>query len=192
MGNMKKYYVESEALPELFPTHQHEADFWEILGRTVATFGFLEEILGKAIFALTATKPYSEDESQIAYENWSKKLEKALIDQLSRLTKAYTKAISEHPDSTITNLGELIQQLEEAAKIRNVICHGSWRVPDESGASIPFFVSFDKMVFDTPMDKKFLLQVQRHVGELSCSIINTVTQMGFQFPGSKGPGKPIL
>ena len=32
--------------------------FWEQLGRTVATYGFLEEVLGKAIFAFTATRNY--------------------------------------------------------------------------------------------------------------------------------------
>lgn len=191
MTDIKKYYIEPESLPELFPTHKHEPAFWEVLGRTVATFGFLEEILGKAIFALTATKPYSEEDIQAAYEAWYKKLEKALTDQLSYLTKSYDKSLREHPQSTITNIDELIEQLKEAAKIRNVICHGSWRTPDDSGASIPHFVNFEKMIFDTPIDKDFLLQVQKHVSELICAVINTVTQMGFQFPGSSGPGKPI-
>ncbi|MDU0111738.1 hypothetical protein RT723_01670 [Psychrosphaera aquimarina] len=191
MTDIKKHYIEPESLPELFPTHKHEPAFWEVLGRTVATFGFLEEILGKAIFALTATKPYSEEDIQAAYEAWYKKLEKALTDQLSYLTKSYDKSLREHPQSTITNIDELIEQLKEAAKIRNVICHGSWRTPDDSGASIPHFVNFEKMIFDTPIDKDFLLQVQKHVSDLICTVINTVTQMGFQFPGSSGPGKPI-
>ena len=132
MTDIKKYYIEPESLPELFPTHKHEPAFWEVLGRTVATFGFLEEILGKAIFALTATKPYSEEDIQAAYEAWYKKLEKALTDQLSYLTKSYDKSLREHPQSTITNIDELIEQLNEAAKIRNVICHGSWRTPEST------------------------------------------------------------
>lgn len=39
--------VDVDALPGRFPTHLHEPAFWESLGRAVATFGFLEEILGK-------------------------------------------------------------------------------------------------------------------------------------------------
>jgi hypothetical protein len=27
---------------------------------------------------------------------------------------------------------------------------------------------------------------------LACAVMNTVTQMGYQFPGSSGPGKPIF
>lgn len=59
--------VDQSALPENYPTQRHEAYFWECLGRTVATFGFLEEVLTKAIFAFTATTNYPEDEVEKAY-----------------------------------------------------------------------------------------------------------------------------
>ena len=42
--------------------------FWENLGRTIATFGFLEEVLGKAIFVFSATTPYPESEVEAAFE----------------------------------------------------------------------------------------------------------------------------
>ena len=48
--------VDLDRLPRDFPTHRHDAACWEGLGRAVATFGFLEEILGKAIFALTGKR----------------------------------------------------------------------------------------------------------------------------------------
>jgi len=41
------------------------------------------------------------------------------------------------------------------------------------------------------MDREFIDQVQRHTANLACAVINTVTQMGWQFPGSQGPGKTI-
>ena len=37
-----------------------------------------------------------------------------------------------------------------------------------------------------------LKQVQQHVTELTCAVMNTVTHMGWQFPGSPGPGNPIF
>jgi hypothetical protein len=70
------YIVDLDSLPPLFPTHLHSPEFWEHLGRTVATFGHLEEVLGKAIFALTATVRYDE----AAFERWLPTLEHALID----------------------------------------------------------------------------------------------------------------
>ena len=51
-----RYQVNQDGLPNKFPTDGHEAAFWESLGRTVATFGFLEEVLGKAIFALPLSR----------------------------------------------------------------------------------------------------------------------------------------
>ncbi len=52
----KRLIVDRDKLPPLFPTHRHSPQIWEQLGRTVATYGFLEEVLGKAIFAFTATR----------------------------------------------------------------------------------------------------------------------------------------
>lgn len=55
-SKVKGFVVDIDKLPANFPTHRHDPAFWEALGRTVATFGFLEEVLGKAIFAFTATR----------------------------------------------------------------------------------------------------------------------------------------
>jgi len=186
-----RYIINVDALPAMDPTHCHEPIFWEGLGRVVATYGFLEETLGKAIFAFTATKPYSEQEVQTALDGWLPKLQHALSDQLLNLIESYGKAVREHPNATIENLEDLILQLKEAAKIRNVICHGSWRTPNAEGASIPFFVNRQQEYFDTAIDVAWLSQLQKHVSELICAVINTVTHMGWQFPGSAGPGKVI-
>ena len=186
-----RYVVDANALPARFPTHKHNAEFWENLGRAVGTFGFLEEVLGKAIFAFTATKPYSEEEALKAYKLWLPKLEHALHDQLGNLINAYGKAVREHPESTIENLDELLGNMRAAARVRNVICHGSWRGPDAAGASVPFFVNQEMQRFDTAIDSEYLCKLQRHVSELICAVVNTVTHMGWQFPGSKGPGEVI-
>lgn len=183
--------VNQAALPDNFPTHAHDAYFWECLGRTVATFGFLEEVLTKAIFAFTATTKYSEEEIEEAYAQWLPKLEKSLSDQLGGLINTYGKAVRDNSDATIENLDDLLNDLREASKIRNVLCHGSWRTPNQNGASIPFFVNRQKERFETPIDVSFLKQVQKHTSELVCAVINSVTHMGWQFPGSRSPGKVV-
>jgi hypothetical protein len=55
------YWINRKELPPLFPTNRHQPDFWEALGRTIATFGFLELILAQAIFALTGTRRSSNE-----------------------------------------------------------------------------------------------------------------------------------
>ncbi len=174
-----------------YPTHRHHPDFWEVLGRAVATFGFLEETLGKAIFAMTATKEVEESEAQAAFEKWIPKLERALSDPLGNLIDSYGKSVRENTSATISNLDILLNDLREASRLRNVLCHGSWRTPCEKGFSIPLFVSKELKIFRTPIDTDYLKQVQRHVAELACGVINTVTHMGYQFPGGAGSGKVI-
>lgn len=179
-------------LPQMYPTHLHEPVFWEQLGRTIATYGFLEEVLGKAIFAFTATRQYSNlEEATAAYEAWLPTLEHALKDTLVKLADSYLKATRENPKTTTTNVADLVEAIKSAASTRNVLCHGFWRTPEKNGASIPFFVNQKMEFWDTAIDVQYLQKVQAHVVDLACTVIDTVTHMGWQFPGGAGPGKPI-
>lgn len=191
MDERRRYVIDSSNLPIDFPTHLHTANFWESLGRTVATFGLLEEILCKAIFAFTGTRSYDEAEIIEAYEQWLPKLHRMLSDPLGGLIDTYGYSVKRHPNANFCNLSELLNDMKAASKIRNVLCHGSWRCPDDMGASIPFFVTKQNERFETPIDNAWLEQTRLHVVTLICAVINTVTQMGWQFPGSAGPGMPI-
>jgi hypothetical protein len=188
----KRYIVDGKNLPENFPTHRHSGEFCELLGRTVATFGFLEEVLGKAIFSLTATREIPEEQIQAEFEKWLPTLQRALSDPLGGLIDAYGKAVRNNKAATIGNLDSLLDDLREAAALRNVLCHGSWRVPDNFGRSVPFFVDKKNRIFETPIGIAYLRQVRQHVVELICAVVSTVTHMGWQFPGSSGPGSPIF
>jgi hypothetical protein len=188
----ERFVVDLKNLPPLFPTHRHSPLFWESLGRTIATFGFLEEVLGKAIFAFTATTQYPASEIDAAFAEWLPTLEGALIDPLGNLIDTYGKAVRSNSASTIENLDELLRELRAASVIRNVICHGSWRAPNADGGSLPLFVNRQKMIWDTSIDIPYLKQTQMAVADLGCAVINTVTHMGWQFPGSRGPGKAIF
>ena len=160
-----RHVVNLENLPEWYPTHIQDTKFWEALGRTVATYGFLEETLGKAIFAFTATREFADDEIPAAFEKWCGQLPAMLSD----------------------SLGSLIEK-----RLRDVFCHGSWQKPDEYGRSIPFFVNRKIEIFQEPVNDQYLDQVRRHVVDLACSVISSVTYMGWQFPSSGGPGYSIV
>ncbi len=187
----KPSYVDRSALPALYPTHLHPGPFWEQLGRTVGSFGFLEEVLGKAIFAFTATRNYSDSEIENAYNAWLPKLEKALSDQLYQLARSYGAAVREAQHSTVENIDELVQAIKDAANVRNILCHASWRAPDEEGKSLPFFVSSKNELCETKFDIATLRQIQDHVRELACVVMDSVTQTGYAFPGGNGPGERI-
>lgn len=192
MPEIKRYVIDRDRLPALFPTDRHPAQIWEHLGRAVATFGFLEEVLGKAIFAFTATLRYNSiEDAEVAYEKWLPQLQRALTDQLWSLADQYRKVVRSNPDSNFANVDDLVHDIKEATKLRNVLCHGSWRTPDSEGKSLLLFFNKNNEKFETPIDIDFLRTVQHHVAQLSCSVIDSVTHMGWQFPGGAGPGKMV-
>jgi len=185
------HIVDIEALPQDFPTQRHSPLFWEWLGRTIATFGFLEETLGKAIFAFTATTEYSDEEVASALERWLGTLAKALKDPLGAKIHAYEKAVLEQGKLQMEGFPELISDLRKAKHVRDVLCHGAWRPPNENGSSRPHFINRKSERFETDVDVEFLRQTQRHVIELAAIVVSTVTSMGWEFPGSGGPGETI-
>jgi hypothetical protein len=184
MKRGKPSCVDRRALPALFPTHEHSPQFWEQLGRTVATFGFLEEILGKAIFAFTGTRMYRADEIEDAVKAWAPKLERALKDPLKLLADSYGRAAKENQNAKVENVDELIRSIKDAADVRNILCHASWRPPDAEGKSLPFFVNRRNEEVETKMDIQDLCRIQDHAASLAYAVIDTVTQMGWNFPGS--------
>ena len=170
----------------------HPAEFWEALGRTVGTFGFLEEALGKAVFSFSGTRKIPEDQVDAESEKWGKTFEKALTDALGGLIDSYGKAVRDNKDATVPNLEDLLTRLRAVSGIRNLLCHGSWNSrPDNQGQSFPMYFNRKMESYDAPIDIAYLQQLRDHVVELACAVINSVTLMGWQFPGSSGPGIPL-
>lgn len=192
MSELTARIVDKSSLPPLFPTHLHSPSFWEALGRTVATFGFMEDVLGRAVFALDATRLYvSEEELRAAYGVWQSRLERSLYEPLGPLITMYEQALRGRQNIEPSALEVLVPALRSAAIVRNVICHSSWGEPDQSGQSVPRFMNRRLEFFEGRIDVDWLLRTQQHAMHLTCDVISSVTLLGLQFPGSDGPGQPI-
>lgn len=185
------HIIDREKLPVDYPTHAQSAQFWEELGRTIAVFGFLEEMLGKAIFALTGMKEFDPEGDPDAFGDWIKTLEKALVDQLGGLILAYERALAANDKTKGRNYAGFIDDLKKVKDIRNVLCHGSWGKPDDQGKTVPKFVNRKLAVFDTPVGIEFLRTTRKEVVHLTCAVLDSVTSLGFQFPGSESPGQVL-
>lgn len=188
---MVPHILDMRMAPANFPTHKHAGLFWEQLGRCVATFGFLEEVLGKAIFSFTGTTEVPADEWEAAYAAWLPQLRRALSDQLGRLIDSYASAVRKHQADAPADFDDVILELREVALLRNVICHGSWRPPDAAGCSLPLFTNTKGELWNEPMNVARLASLQIQTAELAAYVISTVTTHGWQFPGMGGPGRPI-
>jgi hypothetical protein len=122
---------------------------------------------------------------------WPELLTHALTDTLSPLAEVYGKAVRGHQESKFANVNELVDDIRKVAAIRNVLCHGSWPPPNTLGKSIPHFFDKKARKFDTPVDIELLQQVQATLQNQICSVIDSVTAMGYQFPGGAGSGTEI-
>lgn len=180
--------IDRESLPAMFPTHRHSPEFWAALGRAVGTFGFLEEMLGKAIYAFSGMRPIPEDEVEEALGKWRGTLERAVSDPLGGLIDGYSKAVREY-GAEDDRFSELVNHLRGAAAVRNVICHGSWSPPDAQGRSTPLFITRKLDKFAAPIDVQWLDQLQQHAAELACAVWDSVTVMGWQFEEPASPTK---
>lgn len=187
-----KHFVDRANLPADWPTHLHAAEFWEELGRAIATFGFLEDQLTRAIFALSGTRsidPTRPVEQQV--KEWVASLEMRLSDSLGSLIGHFERQIACDIRLEASRYTTLIEQLRDAKRIRDILCHGTWDKPDKNGASLPRFFDRKLRYPETRIDIAFLVQTRREVVQLVCDIVDIVTQFGFQFPGTRGPGAEI-
>lgn len=187
----KPAVIDHSRLPSQYPTTLHPPAFWEQLGRTVATFGFLEDVLGKAIFAFSATAVYSEEEVHRALGKWDEQLARALTDTLYPLAEVYGKVVRNHQDADFKNVVDLVDDIKKASKVRNALCHGSWHASDASGKTVLYYFDKTDGKFETQIDIAWMQQVQAHVVDLICDVVNSVTVLGWQFPGGAGPGEEI-
>ena len=121
-----------------WPLRHGRSEFWEALGRTVATFGYLEDILARACYCLAAgTERFGPEPADIDeghFRKWLGTLDRSLTDGMGALTRRLEEVLKE--DNRIPHCArtELIEQLDELRSWRNAICHGSWSFLNEDGS----------------------------------------------------------
>lgn len=184
-------YAQKNCMPNFCPTHGHEPVFWEELGRAVATFGFLEDVLRRAIIVLRTTHQYLDDGTGSKMSKQLRKLERSFSDSFLHLVENYENTISSHKDSTIYQLDDLVEDLKSLSVRRNVLCHGSWRKQNKNGASLPLFVDREMELFCTPIDVYWLRRIQVITSNVAYAVINSVAHMGLPFPGNADLINPI-
>lgn len=176
-------YVDKKSLDSLYPTHMQSPEFWEWLGRAIATCSYLESVLKTAIFVFSSQQPVIENKSGQEAEQWKKFLSSTRTSQLSRLVSKYEKLVCDTPNGRMENFDKLIKDLKEVGVIRNLLCHATW-LPHASGnSSLPGYVDRRKGVCEQNIDIDFLRQTQKAVLDIAIAVINSVTRMGWEFPG---------
>ncbi len=183
--------VDRNKLPAKWPTHKGSPAFREELGRTVAAFGFLEDTLARAFFALTATCEYADSgEAEAAFPKWRTKLERSLTDTLASLTSKIDKAF-ENDDRVPADVGsDIVRRLRELAVWRNALCHGAWVQFDADGSA---WLRYFQRTGDGPealgrsLSSEEIASIRAGAVDVTICLVDVVAYTGVWFPGTTPP-----
>ena len=181
--------------PDNWPTHEAEPAFWEELGRAVATFGFLEDIIPRFLLAFEGSKDgrnYTEEE----VERWVRSLERSLSDPLGSLIRKIEQAFKGDGRIPTETCIEIVGRLKEINRRRNALCHGAWIGFDEAGgAQLRHFVRNEEgetVLRSEQLSKEDIAAVRCETASLIRRLTEVTVSIGVQLPGSGLPGVGVL
>lgn len=113
-------------------------EFAAALGQAVATFGWLEEVLKRALFSLERVR-LAKDLSAPEMGRWRHHMTDIADDSLGTLIEQLDGALRRHPG--IADRDQLNDRLVVLKHQRNLICHASWSPTADKARWRPAFVA---------------------------------------------------
>lgn len=135
------------------PWHELPPPLAAQLGLTIASFGHLEDMLKRAIFALDRDR-LSGAIREHDFRQWLRRMDHVAADSLGTLI--------DRLDRTLIREGrgdpDLSADLDEIKTWRNLLCHATWQ-PEATGWK-PLFVNTRGEVHDRTMDESDLAAIR--------------------------------
>ena len=185
--------VNRAKLPSDWPTHKGSREFWEEIGRTVASFGFLEDTLARARFAVAGSRERKEDEIDEIFiqKKWIQSLEVSLYDNLNGLTKRIRKAFMDDGRIPQEVGAEIVERLERLKDWRNALCHGAWTHFAANGcANLRFIRKADDgpepEMLDGRLSREEIARIRTEVVDLTISLVKVRSHSVFRFQVALG------
>lgn len=125
-------------------------DFAAALGQCVASFGWLEEVIKRAIYALDRAR-LADDLTPEELQAWLTRIGGIADDSMGTLIEQLDAAMRRHPG--LRDRNQITDRLGEIRLYRNLLCHASWRPTDRKTHWHPAFVSAKGEVHDTAMTR---------------------------------------
>ncbi|WP_405405773.1 hypothetical protein [Paracoccus sp. Ld10] len=149
------------------------------LGHAVAAFGFLEEALKRAIFSLTR-KGLGHDAQDDALHAWLRRMEEIADDSLGTLIDSFLAAArrGDAVGGDGADVGPLPKTLPDLRRLRNLLCHASWRPGAQPGLWHPTFINTRGQRHPHDMSADDVLQIRDRTLAAARQVVGVMRQTG--------------
>lgn len=151
------------------------ADFAAGLGQCVASFGWLEEIIKRAIYALDRAR-LADDLTPEELQAWLTRMGSLADDSLGTLIEQLDAAMRRHPG--LRDRNRITDRLGEIRLYRNLLCHASWRPTERKTHWHPAFVSARGEVQPVPMALEDLERIRAQTVETGGRVLRVMRATG--------------
>ena len=135
--------------------HPLPPDLAAELGWTVASFGHLEDMLKRAIFALDRDR-LAGGIRERDFRDWLRRMDHVAADSLGTLIERLDRVLGRSPHPAPQR--DLIAQMEEIKDWRNLLCHAVWR--PAAGGWQPVFANTRGELYEGTIDTADLAAIR--------------------------------
>lgn len=161
------------------------ADFAAALGQSIAAFGWLEEVMKRAIYALDRAR-LAQDLNPDEMERWTKHMNDVADDSMGTVIDQLDAAMRRHPG--VQHRLEVTDELQALKQFRNLFCHASWNPTKTEGRWHPAFVHSKTGPFGDDFSAEEINAVSQRTHVLGERILKIMRRTGYEgkWPGDDG------
>ena len=169
-----------------WPTHKGTSDFWEELGRAVATFAWLEFAMRRTFIALTwSQRCASETEALAILPDAEKQSVASVTDTFHWLTKKIEGVFDVDSRVSLEGGQWIVNSLREIGNYRNALCHGAWiRFGEDGSGQLLYVRKTGKREYE-PYRQSFssaqIRDIRNHSTEVARRLLDIEMSTGFEF-----------
>lgn len=152
-------------------------DLAAALGQCVASFGWLEEIIKRAIYALDRAR-LADDLTEEELQTWLTHIGAIADDSMGTLIEQLDAAMRRHPG--LRDRNRITDRLGEIRLHRNLLCHASWRPTADKARWHPAFVNTRGEVQREPLDIAALERIREATVEIGIRVLRVMRATGEQ------------